>query len=131
MSDVYHYLGLAGQERKLSIVALKVGGPVYEVLKREDRLDSGTLTRDIIAKKRRWTVAYSFLAGHDSDTVDSATGYHNLRDLFDDGGALVLMVPDEITGHEDVDVMFEGFEAERVQVAPFYAYRVRFGLVEI
>lgn len=130
-ANMYHYLGPDGQARKLSIVTLKIVGPQYQVLKREDRLDDGTLTRDVIARKRKWTVSYEYLPGYDSNTVDNAVGYHTLHDMFTTGGALEFRVPDEKQGHDEVSVMFEGFEAERVQVRPHYAYRVMFGLVEI
>jgi hypothetical protein len=126
-----YYLGESGSEEMLSSISLVVETG-HEVLKSETRLASGALVRDVIARKRRWEFTWEFLPGDDTDVEDSGLGRDSLKDLFDTGGELVLKVPLETGGTDDVDVLFEGeFSERRIRVSPYFAWEVGFSLVEI
>ncbi|MBT3390350.1 MAG: hypothetical protein HN413_08050 [Chloroflexi bacterium] len=130
MSDVFYYLGTEGAEKKLSTVTANFKGPQYFELKREDRTDQGTLKKDVIARKRRWTLTWSHLPSFDSDVVDYATGKYSLEQMYLTGGSLVLRMPAELGTYETVNVQIESFQADRSQVTPHYAWRVQMVVVE-
>lgn len=128
MAEEY-YLGELGSEYMLSSVERDVQ-EVPERIMRQQRLASGKLVRDVVAVKRTYKFSYKDLPGLDANVADSGLGRNSIRDLFDDGGSLSLLVPQEVGGFESVTVYFEGYQEDRKKVIPYYQWDLDFTLVE-
>ena len=125
-----YYLGDLGSEEMLSAVDRTPPKETPLEIKRETRLASGKLVRDVIATKRVFSFSWHWLPGQDSDVEDSGLGRDSLRDLYDDGGSYNLMVPLETGGHDSVTVYFDNYSEERARVGSYYLWNVDFTLVE-
>ena len=128
MSDEY-YLGELGSESKLSSIELDVSESPLEISKKT-RLATGKLVKDIIAVKRVFNFSYEWLAGQDSDVVDSGLGRDSIREMYDDDGAFNLRAPLEGGGFDDVTVHFNKYKEKRIRTTPYYLWNLSFSLVE-
>ena len=129
MAEEY-YLGELGSESMLSSVDRDVNEQP-ERLKKETRLASGKLVRDIIAVKRTVKFSYEKLSGKTSDVVDGGLGRNDIRDLYDEGGELNLRIPLDVGGFEDVTVLFDSYSEDRASATPYYQWDLQFTLVEV
>ena len=128
MAEEY-YLGELGSELMLSSVERKVAeNPLH--IKKETRLASGKLVRDVVAIKRIFPFSYEWLPGQDTDVADGGVGRDSIRDMYDAGGSYNLRVPLEKGGFDDVVVYFDKYKEVRVRTAPHYLWDLSFSLVE-
>ena len=129
-----YYLGPTGQEQKMSRVGLTVT-PGEAIIGNEQRLPgvSAKLVRDVIARKRTWSLKYENLPGQEADTLDNGMGRDSLRSLYETGGELVFMTASESGIYESYTVLFAmgSFKDPRTQVEPFWRFSVEFELVEV
>lgn len=128
MADEY-YLGELGSESMLSSVDRKVSESPLEI-KKEVRLASGKLVRDVVAIKRVFKFSYGWIPGQDSDVADSGIGRDLIREMYNDGGSYNLRVALEEGGFDDLTVYFDGYKEERVRTTPYYLWDLSFNLVE-
>ena len=129
MAEEY-YLGELGSESMLSSVDRDVNEQP-ERLKKETRLASGKLVRDIIAVKRTVKFSYEKLPGKTSDVADGGMGRNDIRDLYDEGGELSLRIPKDVGGFDDVTVFFGSYSEDRASATPYYQWDLQFTLVEV
>lgn len=129
MAEEY-YLGELGSESMLSSVDRNVNENP-ERLKKETRLASGKLVRDIIAVKRTFKFSFEKLPGKTSDVADGGMGRNDIRDFYDEGGELNLRVPLDVGGYEDVTVLFGGYSEDRASATPYYQWDLQFSLDEV
>ena len=128
MAEEY-YLGELGSELKLS----SVDRTVVEVplpIKKEVRLASGKMVRDVVTTKRVFNFSYKLLPGKDADVADSGAGKNSIRELYNDGGTYNLRVPLDVGGYDDVTVYFGDWKEERVRTIPHYLWNLSFSAVE-
>ncbi len=129
MAEEY-YLGELGSESMLSSVDRNVDENP-ERIKKDVRLASGKMVRDVIAVKRTFKFGYKKLPGKTSDVADDGMGRNDLRDLYDDGGELNLRVPLDVGGYDDVTVLFDGYSEKRASATPYYQWDLQFTLTEV
>lgn len=128
MAEEY-YLGELGSELKLSSVDRLVSEAPLKI-KKEVRLATGKMVRDVIATKRILKFSYKLLPGKDSDVADEGVGRNSIREMYDDGGTYNLRVPLDVGGYDDVTVFFDKYDEGRTKAVPYYLWQVNFTLVE-
>lgn len=97
-------LGVAGSEKPLATgdCTLAIS---YRDIARTTRTAGGTLRADVIATKRVFRFAYSWIPGQTRLVPDGGLGRNDLRALYLAGANLSLHLPGE-SGVEDVTVRF-------------------------
>jgi hypothetical protein len=99
---------------------------------RTTRLASGNLVKDVIARKRTWSLSWKYLAGDTANTMDGGLGRDALKTLFETGGELNFILPEEGGGSETVEVMFgEEFGESLITTSPDWKWKVSFELIEV
>ena len=111
------YLGLLGQEEKVSAFGrtLTISD---EILSREERTASGRLVRDIIATKKKITLAYETISG------DDLTVFLDLYDLNSELSILIFTesnatttTPEPTENYEIYTVLMQPISRERLLLA--------------
>ena len=98
------YLGAAGSEILLSDFGRTFSEGFIEFA-REDRTASARLVKDIIARKRRFTITYSLVDGSDLE---------DLEDLYEIDSVLNLIVTYKTGTSVTYSVLLKPFERSRV-----------------
>jgi len=126
-------LGVALSERPLSENDCEMD-VATEQTARETRTAAGALCRDLVATKRRWRFAYSWLPAQREKVFDGGMSRDELQALYEAGGSLSFKVPRCNAVPEQTYVLFGlGSYAEKLllrDVAEGDVYAVSFELVE-
>jgi len=107
-------LGVAGSEALISSCDCEMGDVKYEEIARSTRTASGALKRDVVAVKRVFPFAYSWLPGKAARVQDGGMGRDELLALYNASAELSFHLPREDAVAEDVTVRFRSFSSKMI-----------------